>query len=728
MTIPNESEFKLPFMHDEDVPPSTYPTTKIGELNWGLSINGINSVVPKLLGLISSNVVVSVAIVLVNKIVFKDFHYPITLTLFHQASCWAWTRLMISNGQLTVAVVPTFDKHLVAISNVLGLLLMNASLSWNSVSVYQLSKLTCIPCIVILQRVLFREAWPHPLILVSLGLIVSGVAMASVSSFAAHPIGLLLALAAVITTSLSQVSLQHTPSFKGLSGWQSVSLISPTATIVLILLSIIIEVPKMINGELSLYSFNAHTWIGIFMSSIFAILCNYTGNSVIQQASALAYNIVGHLKSMLILIAGYTLFVNRLEDSLSPIKFYGIILSLTGMGFYSHLKTSGSHYLKELSGITYVVAPFAFYLVFCNSLTSLYFNVNVISSITSAPKLMFAFQALCVIGAIIASYCVGQWSMDDRQFGVQGITNVWREFGRLNKSEDASSLRNSPIVWDRRRVQSNDLNGQRVVVLSADNRPLQKIRDISPAAEVESYSTYSAVFNTWWAVRHGYDYRRVELSAPVGFHSTWAKVKAIYDMLFRYDIVVFFDGDVIVSQPDLGLKDMMQKWGFHERASILMALEPPMQPEPNGNGTNTGFIIVRSTPLAKQVFRRLTFCALGEVPPGDSDFDVTGCKEYQRSLYHEQTVFNRFLRPLLKEGEEFIISPCEESNGWWTQELCKGTVITHAWTGKAEIIPKLKDLMLRHHLELYEKLLSSDYHYTECSHWSRNDERCQLAE
>jgi hypothetical protein len=300
------------------------------------------------------------------------------------------------------------------------------------------------------------------------------------------------------------------------------------------------------------------------------------------------------------------------------------------------------------------------------------------------------------------------------------MTNFWREYDHFNRSADAPRLYSDPMVWDRRDAQVNsDLPGQRVVVMSADNRQLFPIKKMLPGDFEEQFSTVTAIYNTWWAVRHGYDYRRVEISPPSGFYRTWAKVKAIYDMLHRYDLVVFFDGDVFVSQPDLGLKDMMDRWGFHERASIMAAMEPPRQPAPNQNGTNFGFLVLRSNKVTKQIFRRLTYCVLGRTPEGETEpFATMGCEKYRTEFYHEQTTFNLYLRPHLREGEDFIISPCTESNGYWENDECKGLVITHAWTGKTKIYKPMKDLMAMHHFQLYEKLLWSDYHYSQRSIWN----------
>jgi hypothetical protein len=311
---------------------------------------------------------------------------------------------------------------------------------------------------------------------------------------------------------------------------------------------------------------------------------------------------------------------------------------------------------------------------------------------------------------------------------VQAMTDLWREYGHFNRSADASLLYKAPIAWDRRTTQeSNDLPGQRVVVISADNRRLVPIKTMQPEQFEEQSSTFTAIYNTWWALRHGYDYRRIENNPPSDVYHKWGKVKAIYDMLYRYDYVVFFDEDVFVSQPEVGLQDMMEQWGFHEGASVMAALAPPGQPTRYQTADNFGFLVLRSNNLTKNLFRRLTYCVLGRTPEGETEhFDTMNCDKHRTDLHQEQTAFDLYLRPLLRKGEDFVISPCVESNGWWTQNVCKGLVITHAGTGNNEIVPHMKELMAMHHFQLYEKLLWSDYHYSMCTSWSMADERCQL--
>jgi hypothetical protein len=313
---------------------------------------------------------------------------------------------------------------------------------------------------------------------------------------------------------------------------------------------------------------------------------------------------------------------------------------------------------------------------------------------------------------------------------VNGLTKLWRAWDLLNTTRVKAEI--PGLHWDRRLSQpDNDLNGTRVVVMSADNRALIPVESMPLNNRNLHYGTFSAIYNSWWAVRHGYDYRRVQIPAPDGFYKTWTKVKAIYDMLHRYDIVVFCDGDVFFAQPHLGLKDLMMRWGFHDRASILLSKDKERDYPFAEEDVNTGFLIIRSTALSKRIFRGLTYCALGKHPPDPEllYYNFAGCSKYKQQHFHEQSVLNDFfLRVMLREGEEFITTPCNETNGYWDDDQCHGTIITHAWSGKELIYKPMRDLFFDHHLQLYESLLWSGYHVTNCSKWSPSDERCDISE
>lgn len=93
---------------------------------------------------------------------------------------------------------------------------------------------------------------------------------------------------------------------------------------------------------------------------------------------------------------------------------------------------------------------------------------------------------------------------------------------------------------------------------------------------------------------------------------------------------------------------------------------------------------------------------------------IPECARWKLEPKHEQTAFNLFVRPHLKEGEEFIIVPCTEANGnfrnqWWyvlVIQACaagpahgvrnsKGKYITHAWHAKDTVAERASKILVR---------------------------------
>jgi len=185
--------------------------------------------------------------------------------------------------------------------------------------------------------------------------------------------------------------------------------------------------------------------------------------------------------------------------------------------------------------------------------------------------------------------------------------------------------------------------------------------------------------------------------------------------------VIFLDGDAYINSPELSLSDIIQKWNFHPRASFAMALEGPGQRppnnEPNDTAVNAGFMIIRSGPRAQQILRALHMCP----------DKVNGCDMWRTQWAHEQTTFNKMLRQsgVVVDGEDLVLLPCRAFNGWWGWEVCHGDVVTHAWFNKDDEAGRMRDLLAREHVKLYERMLKQGYHVMNCTSWEEGvDERC----
>lgn len=114
-----------------------------------------------------------------------------------------------------------------------------------------------------------------------------------------------------------------------------------------------------------------------------------------------------------------------------------------------------------------------------------------------------------------------------------------------------------------------------------------------------------------------------------GYDAMWTKQHAILSMLRddACELVVYFDGDMCawrhcrrvavltssaaldVTLPEYSIFDLLAHWGFHERASLLMAMDQPVHILPqNQNATNAGFAVFRKTPVALKAVEDLIAC------------------------------------------------------------------------------------------------------------------------
>jgi hypothetical protein len=245
-------------------------------------------------------------------------------------------------------------------------------------------------------------------------------------------------------------------------------------------------------------------------------------------------------------------------------------------------------------------------------------------------------------------------------------------------------------VEDKAPRLDSEIPPERVCVMSSDTRKMNPLGARPANFDVFSLEpyVYSVYYNLWWALRHGYKYQMVRIQATPGYDPMWTKQHAILRVLKdpACELVVYFDGDVYVTNPSYTIHELLAHWGFHSRASLLMAMDQPVHIMPqNQNATNAGFMVMRSNDKARQIIQDIIDCP-ERIPE---------CAKYKLIPKHEQTAFNLFVRPNLTEGEEFIITPCTEANGNFRNQYCKGRYVTHAWHAKDTVAERASKIMVK---------------------------------
>ncbi|ONH92615.1 hypothetical protein PRUPE_8G184000 [Prunus persica] len=156
------------------------------------------------------NIVSSVGIIMANKQLMSPhgfgFGFATTLTGFHFSVTALVGLVSNATGYSASKHVPLWELvwfSLVANASITG---MNLSLMLNSVGFYQISKLSMIPVVCVLEWILHGKHFAREVKL-AVGVVVVGVGICTVTDVKVNAKGFLCACVAILCTSLQQISI-----------------------------------------------------------------------------------------------------------------------------------------------------------------------------------------------------------------------------------------------------------------------------------------------------------------------------------------------------------------------------------------------------------------------------------------------------------------------------------------------------------------------------------------
>ena len=330
------------------------------------------------------NVTSVTGIVFVNKLVFATgFKFPVVLTLWHIAMTAAGMRVFRWAG--------FFEHHRLDVRTVAPLaiayngyvILSNASLAYNSVGFYQISKILNTPCLMLIERVAYGKQSTLPVKLAVLTMSV-GIGLATVTDASVTQIGLLVAAASIVCTSVYQILIGRKQKELGVGSMQLLHEKAPVAAAMLTFAVPFLEPTGVFDGAAAadtqprtLMSWfrdeaDATKLAIIFLSGVMGLLVNWSMFLTIkvrrpppprpnrepppeptpdcpgparpepraraQSTSALTFNVVGHIKTFFIIGGGVLFF----GDFISVQKALSLLLAFSGIGWYSYLKLNMS--------------------------------------------------------------------------------------------------------------------------------------------------------------------------------------------------------------------------------------------------------------------------------------------------------------------------------------------------------------------------------------------------
>lgn len=257
-----------------------------------------------------------------NKIVYKqfDFNFVMTLTWIHTIFTWAGMRLFLAMNFFSAKDVEKLKLLPLAWVHVGYIVLGNLSLQMNTVSFYQIMKIAIAPTLVLLEFFMFGKVHSLP-VMGTVAMVCLGVAVATVTDKVAvsNTAGAVVGFAATLTTALFQIWAGSKQKEFGVNSSQLLLNYLPQATLYLGLLVPIIEpigVPTAAPGTLMAYPLTPAAAAVIILSALLGVLVTFTTFLVIGATSSLTYNIIGHMKTVIIIGGGCLAF----GDSMSPLR------------------------------------------------------------------------------------------------------------------------------------------------------------------------------------------------------------------------------------------------------------------------------------------------------------------------------------------------------------------------------------------------------------------------
>lgn len=285
------------------------------------------------IGAWAMNVISSVGIIMANKQVMSrdgyDFRFATTLTAFH----FTLTALVgfVSNatGYSAAKEVPLWELlwfSVVANTSIVG---MNLSLMLNSVGFYQISKLSMIPVVCVMEWILHNKNYTRE-VKAAVVVVVIGVGVCTVTDVKVNLKGFVCAAVAVLCTSLQQISIGSLQKKYNVGSFELLSKTAPIQAASLLAFGPFAD--YYLNGRNLLeYKFSSGAIIFILLSCILAVFCNLSQYLCIGRFSAVSFQVLGHMKTVCVLILGWLLF----DSALTAKNIMGMSVAVIGMIIYS---------------------------------------------------------------------------------------------------------------------------------------------------------------------------------------------------------------------------------------------------------------------------------------------------------------------------------------------------------------------------------------------------------
>ncbi|CAK9154185.1 unnamed protein product [Ilex paraguariensis] len=279
------------------------------------------------------NVVTSVGIIIVNKALMATygFSFATTLTGLHFATTTLMTAILRWLGYIQSSHLPISELLKFVLFANFSIVGMNVSLMWNSVGFYQIAKLTMIPVSCLLEVVFDKIRYSRDTKL-SIAIVLLGVAVCTVTDVSVNGRGFIAALIAVWSTSLQQYYVHFLQRKYSLSSFNLLGHTAPAQAASLLLLGPFVDY-WLTNKRVDAFDYNTASLAFIIISCTIAVGTNLSQFICIGRFTAVSFQVLGHMKTILVLILGFIFFG---KEGLNLQVVLGMVIAVIGMIWYGN--------------------------------------------------------------------------------------------------------------------------------------------------------------------------------------------------------------------------------------------------------------------------------------------------------------------------------------------------------------------------------------------------------
>ncbi|KAJ9178110.1 hypothetical protein P3X46_010022 [Hevea brasiliensis] len=287
------------------------------------------------IGALFLSVASSVSIVICNKALMSNLGFPFatTLTSWHLMVTFCTLHCAQRFNMFESKSIDTKTVMLFGILNGVSIGLLNLSLGFNSIGFYQMTKLAIIPFTVLLETLFLKKQFSQK-IKFSLLLLLVGVGIASVTDLQLNFVGTILSMLAIVTTCVGQILTNTIQKKLNVSSTQLLYQSAPFQAAILFVSGPLVD-QFLTKRNVFAYKYSAIVLAFIILSCFISVAVNFSTFMVIGKTSPVTYQVLGHLKTCLVLAFGYTL----LHDPFTIRNIFGILVAIFGMGLYSYFCT-----------------------------------------------------------------------------------------------------------------------------------------------------------------------------------------------------------------------------------------------------------------------------------------------------------------------------------------------------------------------------------------------------